>query len=281
MLSLRYAAPAPELREFISTYYLFRADLSDIADSTRADLPQIRFMLSGSGHYTFGDGSKAKCPDAMVTGPTTSATRITAKGPLVVFGIGLLPAGWNAIIGGSAAEMTDLVEDARAVLGTFAEDLLDILRHSPSFDNMIGIADLSMRSLVQQPRDRPLEWFIHATNEWLMGDISPNVDTLIAETGLSGRQVERLTNRIYGAPPKLLARKYRALRIASSLSDEGVDWQDLMGDAFYDQSHFIREFKRFTGQTPRQFQLVPTPLTRLMTARRRISGLVSPLTLKT
>src|SRR3546814_6886841 len=67
--------------------------------------------------------------------------------------------------------MTDIVEDARAVLGTFAEDMLDILRHSPSFDNMIGIADLSMRSLVQQPRDRPLEWFIHATNEWLMGDI--------------------------------------------------------------------------------------------------------------
>src|SRR3546814_17532355 len=75
-------------RSFIYTYYLFRADLSDIADSTRADLPQIRFMLSGSGHYTFGDGFNAKCPDAMVTGPTTSATRITAKGPLVVFGIG-------------------------------------------------------------------------------------------------------------------------------------------------------------------------------------------------
>src|SRR3546814_5764407 len=84
--------------------------------------------------------------------------------------------------------MTDIVEDARAVLGTFAEDMLDILRHSPSFDNMIGIADLSMRSLVQQPRDRPLEWFIHATNEWLMGDISPNVDALIAETGLRSEE---------------------------------------------------------------------------------------------
>src|SRR3546814_15589899 len=95
----------------------------------------------------------------MGTGPTTSASRSTAMGPLGGVGIGLLPAGGNAIIGGSAAEMTDIVEDARAVLGTFAEDMLDILRHSPSFDNMIGIADLSMRSLVQQPRDRPLEWF--------------------------------------------------------------------------------------------------------------------------
>src|SRR3546814_4986129 len=125
-------------------------------------------MLSGSGHDTFGDGFNAKCPDAMVTGPTTSATRITAKGPLVVFCIGLLPAGWNAIIGGSAAEMTDLVEDARTVLGTFAEDMLDILSHRPSFDNIIGFADLSMLSLVQQPRDHPLTWFLHATNEWMM-----------------------------------------------------------------------------------------------------------------
>src|SRR3546814_14639383 len=116
MLSLRYAAPAPELREFISTYYLFRADLSDIADSTRADLPQIRFMLSGSGHYTFGDGFNAKCTDAMVTGPTTYATRIIATGPLVVLGIGLLLAGVSACIGGSPREMTDSVEDASPTL---------------------------------------------------------------------------------------------------------------------------------------------------------------------
>src|SRR3546814_7397582 len=66
-------------RSFIYTYYLFRADLSDIADSTRADLPQIRFMLSGSGHYTFGDGFNAKCPDAMVTGPTTRSEEHTSE----------------------------------------------------------------------------------------------------------------------------------------------------------------------------------------------------------
>src|SRR3546814_15486125 len=121
---LRYAAPAPELREFISTYYLFRADLSDIADSTRADLPQIRFMLSGRGHYTFGHGSKAKCQDAMATGTTTSDTRITPKGPRVAFSIGLLPSGQNAEICGRASEKPDHVEEARTVLGNFSRALL-------------------------------------------------------------------------------------------------------------------------------------------------------------
>src|SRR3546814_14692226 len=89
-------------------------------------------MLSGSGHYTFGDGFNANCPDAMVTGPTTSATRINAKGPLVVFGIGLLPAGWNALIGGSDAEMHDIVEDARAFLRPFSDAQLATLHHIPS-----------------------------------------------------------------------------------------------------------------------------------------------------
>src|SRR3546814_17988248 len=113
-----------------------------MADSTRADIPQIRFMLSGSGHYTFGDGSKAQCPAAMVKGTTTSATRITAKGPLVVFGIGLLPADRNAIIGASTSETTDIVEDARAALSTFAAGLLHTLPDRTRFDKICGIADI-------------------------------------------------------------------------------------------------------------------------------------------
>lgn len=280
MLSLRYAAPAPVLRGFVSSYYLFHANLEDVVDTTRADLPQLRFMLSGRGYYTFGNGVSRDCPDAMLTGPTTAATRFTAKGPLLVFGIGLLPMGWSALVGSSAAELTDLVEDARAVFGIRGQDMLDLLRDSASFEAMTGIVDLALSSLIEHPRDQPIKWFTQVTDKWLMGDASPRIQDLINETGLSARQIERLTNRIYGAPPKLLARKYRSLRVASLLADQSVEWQDLAGDAFYDQSHFIRDFKRFTGQTPRQFQLNPSPVTRLMISRRRLGGLLPPLALE-
>lgn len=280
MLSLRYAAPAPDLRAFVSSYYLFHANLTDIVDTTRADLPQLRFMLRGRGYYTFGDGSSLDCPDTMLTGPTTAATRFTARGPLLVLGIGLLPMGWSALVGSSAADLTDLVEDACAVFGRPGQDMLDLLRDCDDFDAMTRIMDISLRALIQKPRERPMEWFTQATDQWLMGEASPRIDDLIRETGLSARQVERLTNRLYGAPPKLLARKYRSLRVASLLADENVDWQDLAGDAFYDQSHFIRDFKRFTGQTPRQFQLNPSPVTRLMIGRRRLGGLLPPLALE-
>src|SRR3546814_8806389 len=50
----------------------------------------------------------------------------------------------------------------------------------------------------------------------------------------------------------MLARKYRAVRAASALArGEGLDSAQL-GDAFYDQSHLIREIKRFAGATPGQ-----------------------------
>lgn len=280
MLSLRYSVPAADLRGFISTYYLFQANLPQIVDMTRADLPQLRFMISGNGFYTFGDGSVQQCPPVMLTGSTTAATRFTAQGPLIVFGIGLLPAGWNALVGANAAELTDRVECAEAVLGRSVRELMDVLCHVVLFENMVTAADLMFRSLVQQPREPSMDWFTRITENWLMGALSPSIGSLMEETGLSARQLERLTNRLYGAPPKLLARKYRALRVASRLLLHNDDWQDVIGDAFYDQSHFIREFKRFTGQTPRQFQLNPSPVTRLMMARRQLGPILPPIALE-
>ncbi|HEV7233499.1 MAG TPA: helix-turn-helix domain-containing protein, partial [Sphingorhabdus sp.] len=97
-------------------------------------------------------------------------------------------------------------------------------------------------------------------------------------TGLSQRQLERMTKRFYGMAPKKLARKYRALRAAQILA-HGDSLDDAgLGLAFYDQSHLIREVKQFTGLTPGQLRDGQSELTRAtMDGRRSLSGKVSPL----
>ena len=57
-------------------------------------------------------------------------------------------------------------------------------------------------------------------------------------------------HRYFGLPPKLLARKYRALRAAIAITHHDAKLADVLGDAFCDQSHFIRELRHFTGITP-------------------------------
>ena len=88
---------------------------------------------------------------------------------------------------------------------------------------------------------------------------------------MSARSVERLARRIYGASPKLLARKYRTLNAAVRMGNGDIPgWADVVGSAYYDQSHFIREFKQFVGITPTRFVIEAAPLMRLTIVRRRM-----------
>jgi AraC-like DNA-binding protein len=97
-------------------------------------------------------------------------------------------------------------------------------------------------------------------------------------TELSPRQLARITNKLYGAPPKLLARKYRALRCSARIALDHESWQALCDDgSFYDQSHFIREIKHFIGMTPHQLQTEPTAVVQLTLLRRTLGGDVAVL----
>ena len=75
----------------------------------------------------------------------------------------------------------------------------------------------------------------------------------------------------------MLARKYRAVRAASALARGECLEEAQLGDAFYDQSHLIREIKRFAGATPGQLAR-PTFYTEATTkGRKQLAGKVSPL----
>jgi methylphosphotriester-DNA--protein-cysteine methyltransferase len=271
VIGLHYFEPAADLRRHISSYYIFRADLPAVADIMRADIAQLRFMVAGIGAYYFSDGVRVPTPDICLLGPTTAATSIEVIGPLLVFGVGLHPAGWAALVREDASQYSARAEDAVGRFGSPVEEALDAMRCARSAAEMLAVANIAMRRLLVRAAEPPL-WFTAMTDHWLIGEASPQVDTLVERTGMSARQVERLAKRIYGAPPKLLARKYRALRAASLLGTGKMPWTDVVGDAFYDQSHFIREFKHFTGHTPNQFQRAPSPLTQLTLQRRALIG---------
>jgi AraC-like DNA-binding protein len=275
-IRLRYFPPAPDLRQYVSAYYIFRADLPLVRDLLRADLGQIRFMIAGGGDYSFAGGKVVGTPQVALIGPTMTASRFDGIGPLDVVGVALLPAGWAALVQEDASDLSDTVSDAVGVLGGLLQDGLEALGNARSAQQRLSMADALMRALLGRCAEPPY-WFTRLADQWLVGDLSPRVDALVEESGLSARQVERLARRIYGAPPKLLARKYRALRISSMLSAGDLAWSDIVGDAFYDQSHFIRDFKRFTGMTPTQFRNAPPPVLRLTTSRRLLKDRLPPL----
>lgn len=270
---LRYIVPPATVRAYIGSLYLFTVSVPNYADQTRADVPQLRFMLEGGGNYHFRDGTVMATPSVCLLGPTMGATRFVLDRPARVLGISLLPAGWIALHGGDADAMADRLGDMSAAKGGVLAALLDRLR--PLGDDIDAMAAECWATL--GPLMRPMRqatWdLLTAVDEWLMGDGSPRLEALVEATGLSPRQVARLTHRYYGAPPKLLARKYRALRCSAKIALDGTSWQQLCEEGgFYDQSHFIREIKHFIGLTPHQLQTEPTAVAQLTLLRRLLGA---------
>lgn len=270
MVALRYYEAPDDLSSHVGSIYLFTANIPYVSDLTRADFAQLRFMLSGRGHYTFHDGRQMDTPEVCMLGPTMSATHFDVDGPLQTLGIALLPLGWYALTGLDASDHADSLLDGTQLgdgYGVMLEKLRTIDEPQAAVNMLWDFLRARFRSLGDSHTD-----FVNAADSWLADENSPRVEALIEATGLSARQVARLTNRLYGASPKLLARKYRALRVASLIAGTDEDWRDVIGDAFYDQSHFIRELKHFVGVTPHQLKNKLSTVARLTLLRRQLDG---------
>ncbi|MGN6377009.1 MAG: helix-turn-helix domain-containing protein [Sphingomonas sp.] len=256
---------------------MFSVDAPRFEETERADHAQIRFMLSDSpAEYRFPDGSFQVAPPIHIVGPTTGAIKVGADGPIRVFGAGITPCGWSALIGAEASTMVNRVFDAHELFGRRFDRVMPQIAAAPDLEAMVPVASDALAALVSDHEDSALA-FVKCVDDWLASSDSPAIEDLVAATNLSCRQIERKCNALYGAPPKLLARKYRALRAAVALA-AGASLGDALERGFYDQSHLIREIKQFTGLTPRQIKANPPLLTRLTMSRRlALEGQVSPL----
>jgi AraC-like DNA-binding protein len=277
-LQLDYAVPSPALADFVTLFYWFRADVPQFEDVERADHAQIRFRLTpGGASYEFADGTVTHVSDAHILGPTTGAFRTRASGPVHVFGAGITPAGWAALVGIDASAMLNCAIDLSDLFGAGMGAALETLRDAPDLAGKTACGEALLARLMRDRR-RDVVDFMHEVDSWLSNGASPAVDDLVARCGLSRRQVERKCRALYGAPPKALSRKYRALRAAVALATDDVSVEDAVGRGFYDQSHMIREIKHFTGLTPGQLKSEPGVLAQLTIARRyALSGRVHPI----
>ena len=277
MIAVEYHAPGARLAKLVSSFYRLDFEGDAFSEIERADRAQFRFQLRGNGEYQFSAGHNSPTYPVTIIGPTTAPVRAVASCPLTIFGWGMLPEGWVALMGKDAGSFVDCAFDAREIFG----DSIMILR-----EQIIEAADFSAQRTVGESfakdiyshRSTTAFEFTTKVDNWLLENIDPDVEHLAAITGMSPRQLERITKRYYGMPPKKLARKYRALRAAQALArGDSLDNTDL-GLAFYDQSHLIRELKAFTGLTPGQLKAGESELTQItMDGRRALGGKVSNL----
>jgi len=283
-IEVRLIAPTGAAAQLATTFFRLHCSERAIRDVQPSSLGIFAVMPRGGGQLHFLDGRSEPSHRLNLITPTDAAATFVVEGPWDILGAMLSPAGWASLTGLSAAEAGNRLHDAHGRLPApmIAAGKAIVEDYQSLTDEALSarLSQALLDSAAPLPPDHLR--FIRAVSEWLAGSLSPAIPELPARTDYSERQIQRLAERYFGMTPKGLARKYRALRAAVLLSrpDLGADDVAAIQEHFYDQSHMIREIRRFAGRTPARIADPDTPyLASFMTLRdfREGGGRMAPI----
>lgn len=247
----------------MTTYYL--TEVSDdaqggVEDYLHPEWANIRFRDRGEMAASIGPGELRAMGTLVAAGPTSMATRFRI-GPGRYWGVGLLPLGWARFVDGAAADFADrawegLTEDAFAAFRPLVDG---VFGDRPDHKSEVLRIDGLMRALLDRPAKD--EQRILAIHDALIDPTLQTVSDLAGKAGTTPRSLERMAKQVFGFTPKLLLRRQRFLRsLAQFMLDPSLDWLDTMDTHYFDQAHFIRDFRQFMGMTPSAYAALPHPI---------------------
>jgi AraC-like DNA-binding protein len=187
--------------------------------------------------------------DLQLVGTMTSARRFALSAGKFQLGVRFRPAMSRAFLPLPGPDTLDQSIALNDIWGDDARRLTEQILEAQSARQCIALIEAGLRN----PTDITLVQRLCASIVEQAGQV--RVDDLAFQTGLSSRQLRRLFLEQVGPSPKHFCRIIRFRNSLSRLSERGrADWVQVALDCgYYDQAHFINDFREFSGYTPGEF----------------------------
>ena len=251
--SVSYHLPAAGLREAITTYYLVKVEGPGVVrDQIFPEWPNFRIILSGDWTADFPGEPTQPVPAAGVSGALERAVWVEGSAGLMV-GVGLMPQGWPRFSELSADGFANRMRPMADMLGAAAEPLqARLAAAAPAGDAALyAVLDEVLPGLLRPSAQAAQVGEAHRALQ------DPEVQTVAdwaGAVGLSARQLERVSRRYFGLPPKRLLRRQRLLRTLAAMREAPhAGWTPFLDAQYADQAHFIHEFNYYMGMSPKAY----------------------------
>ncbi len=152
--------------------------------------------------------------------------------------------------------LTNTVVDAEQVLNIDILGLREALLEQPTPEQKLALLEETLlRHYQQQLVQNPFVDF--AVAKILSSPRQLSLKDLAGKVGYSQKHVIKLFKDHVGVPPKEFLKVIRFQQAVAQIEQRGtVNWLALALDCgYYDQSHFIADFKSFSGFTPMEYLL--------------------------
>jgi AraC-like DNA-binding protein len=252
-MKFQYFTPRPDIRKLVSSYYDFTVP-DGVSDIMRAEIANVRFVISGQVHADLNGTEEAYgAGSILLCGSTYKSSNVSFTSGTQVFGAAITPLGWARLFDVDADQLANKIVPLEAYVSKSKVPLIKGVTDSLDTAKRVKAADNLFAAIVD-PARRIDEDFLDQITAWITSPDPNELDMLTSEMNRSPRQIQRLCKKYFGSSPKMLHRKFRALHSANRLTWQDLtDWQDVATTVYFDQSHFIREFKQFNGRTPGEF----------------------------
>ncbi|MAU70766.1 MAG: AraC family transcriptional regulator [Pseudozobellia sp.] len=241
--------PSEPLRRYIRYFWTLEDGGPNFSERTfkimSDGLPGLIFQANKKSFLT---EKNQELPQLFLYGQTTRHTVHKAMENFHNIGVYFQPTALKSLFGIDAYELKDKHIDIIGLMGT---NITEQLLNAATPQQRIKILSTFFNKQAEQ-RKTENKKVVFAIKQLQMGISLPTVQN---ELNITERSLERYFKQYVGISPKLYARINRFQTALETLRKSNFDSLTDIAyqNNYFDQSHFIRDFKEFAGTTPKHF----------------------------
>jgi len=234
--------PAQDLSYFVQHFWVVRWDLRNQAPYQQETLPYpvVHMVIEHDKSRIVG----------VIKGKFSALLRDQGW----VFGVKFRPGAYYPFVNSPVSAITNRSIRIADVFGDDGLALEAAIRAFDDEERWIECAEQFLRRRLPE-RDQTVE-LINRIIDCVVADRTIlKVDALVKRFNLSKRTLQRIFSQYVGVSPKWVIMRYRLQEAADQLAySENVNWPKMALDlGYFDQAHFIKDFKMIVGRTPAEY----------------------------
>ena len=249
--------PHPDLDSFIKCYWLLEAPSEAVPEKQRIvpdGCMEMIFHYADPFKQYLADGSSIIQPSCFVFGQITTTLEIEPTGNAGIIAARFHPDGFLPFATIPVREMENRAVSLEELFGEEGKQLgLSVLKAETTSARIHLMETFFLAKLqTEESIDRIARASVEAL---LLANGQVTIDELADQLNINRRQLERRFAAVIGMSPKQLS---KIIRLQATLKlMEQKQFTSLTSLAYetgyFDQAHFIKDFKEFTGVSPRDF----------------------------
>ncbi|HXB69573.1 MAG TPA: helix-turn-helix domain-containing protein [Candidatus Acidoferrales bacterium] len=195
-----------------------------------------------------------KLRGAAIVGPHSEFFVIDTAEQRNVMGVHFKPGGAFPFLPLPADELHGLHISLEDVWGRWAGELRERLLEATALADRFRILEAALLARIWRPlvRHRAVAF---ALGQFHGGPKTRTIGDVTDQTGLSSRRFIEVFRQQVGLTPKLFCRVRRFQEVVQRVAASGhIDWTDVaLSCGYFDQAHFIHDFRAFSGISPTMY----------------------------